>query len=306
MYMLSDSVLRDELTNDALLKPVKFKFETFTDNHMHLDPRNGEGLAAVKKFQRAGGRYIFLVCKTTRDMGIALKSAESFERLYDHTVQLAAEINEGTEVRAFPVIGVHPAEVVEMCREFSAPKAVEVAVEALEIAGDKVREGEAVAIGEVGRPHFEVETEVMRACDEVLRHALKVARDADCAVQIHAGDEKGVLFAELKCMADEAKINPKRVIKHFSSPCIRAASEAGIYPSIVATMKNVTEAREEGNRFLMESDYIDDLRRPGAVVGPKSVPRLSQRLVDEGVLSEEDLWRIHVDNIERAYGIILD
>jgi TatD-related deoxyribonuclease len=235
-----------------------------------------------------------------------LKDAESFERLYDHTIKLATDINDGTGVRAFPVIGVHPAEVVEMCREFSAPKAVKVAVKALEIAGDRVTEGRAAAIGEVGRPHFEVEEEVMRACDEVLRHAFRVARDADCAVQIHAGDEKGMLFEELKLMAEEAKMNPERVIKHFSNPSIRAASEAGIYPSIVATMENVTKARNEGNRFLMESDYIDDLRRPGAVVGPKSVPRLSLKLVDKGMLSEEDLWKIHVDNIEKAYGIILD
>ncbi len=305
MPMLSDTVLRDELTKNAFLNPTKIEFETFTDNHMHLDPRNGEGLNAVKKFRRAGGRYIFLVCKTTRDVGIALKDAGSFERLYDHTINLAAEVNKETAVRAFPVIGVHPAEVVEMCREFSAPKAVEVAVEALEIAGGKVMEGEAVAIGEVGRPHYEVDTEVMSACDEVLRHAFMVARDADCAVQIHAAD-KGGLFAELKRMADEAEMNPKKVIKHFSSPSVGAASAAGIYPSVVATEENVVKAREEGNRFLMESDYIDDLRRPGAVVGPKSVPRLSNRLVNEGVLSEDDLWKIHVDNIERAYGIILD
>ena len=303
--MLSESVLRDDRTSDVLLKPMKFKFETFTDNHMHLDPRNGEGLVAVKKFQRAGGKYIFLVCKTTRDVGISLKDAESFERLYDHTIKFAADINDGGEVKAFPVIGIHPAEVVEMCREFSAPKAVEVAVKALEIAGDKVTVGEAVAIGEVGRPHFEVEEKVMRACDEVLRHAFRIARDADCAVQVHAVDTGG-LFAEIKDMAKEAKMNPKRVIKHFSSPRIMAASKAGIYPSIVAIEENVTKAGKEGNRFLMESDYIDDLRRPGVVVGPKSVPRVSRRLMNKGVLREEDLWKIHVDNIEKAYDIILD
>lgn len=301
--MLSDAVLRDELTKDALASRLDFKFETFTDNHMHLDPRNGEGLEAVKKFQQAGGKYIFLVCKTTRDMGLTPLRPDSFEKLYEHTARLARKVKEDIGVRAHPVIGVHPAEVVEMCGELSFAKAVKVALKALKIAGDKVKEGEAVAIGEVGKPHFEVEPEVAKACDEVLRFAFQVAKEADCSVQVHAPNEKG-LFQELGRMAEEAKIDPKRVIKHYSTS--EDAPEAGVYPSIMATEGNVTKARGWGNRFLMESDYIDDLRRPGAVVGPKSVPRVSKKLVSQGILSEEDLWKIHVDNIEDAYGIILE
>lgn len=303
--MLSEAVLEEKLTKDALLDSIKTIKHVFTDNHMHLDPRNGEGIEAVKKFQRAGGKYVFLVGKTTRDIGVALTDVESFEKLYDYTIKLAEEVKARTEVRAYPVIGVHPAEVVEMCRTLSLKKAVDVAKEALRIAGDKIMEGEAAALGEVGRPHFEVGEEVAGACEEVMRHAFTIARDADCAVQIHAAD-KGQLFMELSQMAQEAKISPKKVIKHFSSPRITAAMQAGIYPSIIATEENLRKAVKEGNRFLMESDYIDDHRRPGAVVGPKSVPRLSLRLLDKGVLSEEDLWKIHVDNIETVYGIILD
>jgi len=55
----------------------------------------------------------------------------------------------------------------------------------------------------------------------------------------------------------------------------------------------------------MESDYIDDLRRPGAVVGPKSVPRVSRVLLEKGLVSEEDLEKIHIDNVEKVYGVNL-
>ncbi|MFQ5800688.1 MAG: TatD family hydrolase, partial [Candidatus Hydrothermarchaeales archaeon] len=56
-------------------------------------------------------------------------------------------------------------------------------------------------------------------------------------------------------------------------------------------------------RFLLESDYIDDRRRPGAVLGPKTVPKTTLKLIEEGLLSSEDAARIHQDNVERVYGV---
>ena len=34
-----------------------------TDDHIHIDPRNGRGLAAARDFQRAGGTHLFMVSK---------------------------------------------------------------------------------------------------------------------------------------------------------------------------------------------------------------------------------------------------
>ncbi|MEE9564837.1 MAG: hypothetical protein V3V63_03920, partial [Candidatus Hydrothermarchaeaceae archaeon] len=81
--------------------------------------------------------------------------------------------------------------------------------------------------------------------------------------------------------------------------------EAGIFPSLIASEDNIKNAIQQGSRFLMESDYIDELERPGAVMGPKSVPRVSLKLMSEGFLTEEDLITIHRDNVEEAYGISL-
>jgi TatD-related deoxyribonuclease len=277
----------------------------FTDNHMHLDPGKGLALDAVKKFKRSGGRRLFLVCKTTRDWGLSPTGEKSFQELYRLTLRLAREVREKTEVAAYPILGVHPVEVVWMCRSLSMEEAVDIAKKALEDAGELTLSGEAAAIGEVGRPHFEVAEEESLACEEVLRHAFKVASQAGCALQIHAPGD-GEIFSELGKYAQRAGLQPWRVIKHFSEPRVRAAKEVGVYPSIIASRRNVTKALEEGRRFLMESDYIDDLKRPGAVVGPRSVPRISIKLLEEGRVEEEDLWRIHQDNVEEAYGISLD
>ena len=273
----------------------------FTDNHMHLDPGRGLGLEAVKRFRRSGGRRIFLVCKTTRDWALDGRE-DAFQELYSRTIRLAREVEERTGVAAYPVLGVHPGEVVWMCRSLSPEEAVDTAKKALERSGRHVSEGDAVAIGEVGRPHFEVTEEEVWACEEVLKHAFEVAANVGCPLQIHAAGGVEV-FTDLRDYARRVGIDPCRVIKHFSEPRIRAAKEAGVYPSVIASKENVARALEEGKRFLMESDYIDDLRRPGAVVGPRSVPRVSLKLLNAGLLEEEDLWRIHQDNLEEAYGL---
>jgi TatD-related deoxyribonuclease len=60
----------------------------------------------------------------------------------------------------------------------------------------------------------------------------------------------------------------------------------------------------------METDYLDDPRRPGAVLGPKTVPRRTRELCDS-LLSDgwdEDevtnlMTNIHVDWPKALYGL---
>ncbi len=278
----------------------------FTDNHMHIDPVRGEGIGAVKKFESAGGRRIFLVNKTASDLGLSPNEVVSFEKLFDYTIALAREIDERTGVKAYAVIGIHPAEFVSMCRSLSIEKALRIGKRAVDIAGDKIAARKAVALGEIGTPHFEVENEIMNACMELLTYAIKKASEVGCAVQLHTGSIGEDAFMEFAEMAKRCGTAPKRLIKHYSPPFIRASEEAGIYPSLIASEENIARAVREGNRFMMESDYIDEATRPGAVVGPKSVPKVSRKLLEANVLDEDDLWRIHLDNVRDAYGIELE
>lgn len=290
------SLLEDTIT----CKP----FTDFTDNHMHIDPINGEGIDAVKKFNRVGGRFLFLVCKTTASWNFK-SNLDGFERLFDATISLSEEINEKTKVTSFPVIGVHPAEFSRMCEKSGIEKALEVAKAALDAAGRRIEEREAVAIGEAGRPHFEVPQEILDASNELMKYAFEIASDLDCVVQLHTESVCDEEIREFGRLAISTGLNPKRVIKHYSPPLVDTAREVGIFPSLIASRDNVKTAMKQGNRFLMESDYIDELKRPGAVMGPKSVPRVSLKLLSEGFLSEEDLIKIHRENVEEAYGICL-
>jgi TatD-related deoxyribonuclease len=290
---------------DLASDTIKKTFTDFTDNHMHIDPVNGEGIDAVKKFERAGGRFIFLVCKGTGSWNLK-PNVKGFEKLFDSTTRLSREINEKTGITSFPVIGIHPAEFARMCEDTGTKKALDVAKAALDAAGKRIEEGHAVAIGEVGRPHYVVPPDVLDASNELLKYAFEIAKDTGCAIQLHTESAGEAQIREFAALAESVGLNKKRVIKHYSPPLIRVAEDAGIFPSLIASEENIKTAAKEGTRFLMESDYIDDLKRPGAVVGPKSVPRTSLKLLSEGILTEDDLARIHRDNVEEAYGISLD
>jgi TatD-related deoxyribonuclease len=74
-------------------------------------------------------------------------------------------------------------------------------------------------------------------------------------------------------------------------------------PSVTASRKNIEAALSQGDRFLMETDYVDDRQRPGAVLGPKTVPRLTRQLMAEGILRESSAERIHREHVERTYGV---
>ncbi|MCD6148082.1 TatD family hydrolase [bacterium] len=276
-----------------------------TDNHMHLDPQ-GLGIEAAKKFQRAGGTHLFIIYKYAEDYGINVKNEKDFERAYDIVIKMCKRVNDRTDLKAYCIIGIHPAEVVELYKKYGEKKTWDLCMKTFDIIAEKYVEKEIVGIGEIGRPHFPVSDEIMEFSQKVMNEGLKLSRELNCAVQLHLESfENREKFYELeKTVKRYGK--KERVIKHFAPPEIKIFEEIEIMPSVIASENNIRKAIKEGNRFLMETDYIDDLKRPGAVMGPKTVPRTTLKLLRAGVLDEEDIFRIHKENIEKVYGIDLN
>ncbi|GBE19182.1 TatD related DNase [archaeon BMS3Abin16] len=281
------------------------KLETITDNHMHIDPANGMGLEAAKRFKRAGGTCMFLVNKMSKDWGVTVTKAGDFTAIFEGTVELGQMIAEETGLAVFPVVGVHPAELVYLCARFGTVRALEISTGAVDIASGFVESGLAAALGEIGRPHYPVEPDVFEASNKLLEHALCVAKDLGCAIQLHTESASEKLFDDLSKMVKNTGIKPDKIVKHFSGPDTAMVQKRGIMPSVLSSTENIAAALKHNTGFLMESDYIDDNRRPGAVMGPKTVPRVTKKLVETGVLSLEDAARIHCDNIEKTYGFEL-
>ena len=265
-----------------------------TDDHIHLDPVNGRGIEAAKDFARAGGTHLFLVCKPSESFGVLPGSGGDFGPVYEGTIRVAEAVAAATGLGVYPVLGVHPAELTRLTATGMAlGDAAAVMMDGLDLAGRFVGEGRAVAL-KSGRPHYEVPEEVLEASNEVLFHALELGSDLSCAVQIHA--ESGPC-ADVAGLARKAGLDPGRVVKHYSVP------ETPLIPSMLASHPEIPAMCREGRRFTLESDYMDENSRPGAVIGPKSVPRYTRKLFEAGQITEDDLWRIHSETPSRVYGV---
>lgn len=276
------------------------------DNHFHVDPFKGMFIEAVKQFQRAGGTHLNVVYKSAHDYGFGGSNAEDFMRAMDFHLDLVEKINRETQVKAFAVVGVHPAEFVHMAEHKGIEYAKDEVMKALEYAQRLCLEQKAIAIGEIGRPHYEVPGDIWDASIELMKYGMALAKDADCAVQLHTESFDEAKFRELGEIVKEIGIKPHRVVKHFSPPLIRVAEEVGVFPSVIASRGAIKDAISQGNRFLMETDYIDDRQRPGAVLGPKTVPKRTKAFLQNGLFTEEDVYKIHVENPEKVYGIEME
>jgi len=269
------------------------------DNHMHLNP-SGRCLSAVREFARAGGTHIVLVSLPPWSLGIEVSAPEDYRQVFDKVLKIARRAREAEKVKVFVVLGVHPAELTKYYGRMGLPRAVEIMKGGLEVAREYVDKGLAVGL-KSGRPHYEVEPKLWDASNDIMRHSFELAKDSGCAVQLHTESATGEGLNEIAGIARSAGMPADKVIKHFAPPMVRICGKAGIFPSVLAGEDAVEKALSEGTRFMMETDYIDDLKRPGSVLGPKTVPRRTKQLVPDW--GEEVFWKIHKENPEKVYGV---
>ena len=274
-----------------------------TDNHIHVDPLNGEGpIEVANKFHRAGGSFMIIPNKPTW----TVNENCSFKDAMELVIRYVDEINRDTDVRAFAVVGAHPAELSRRVKAGMNLETAELQMrDALKNAQKLVLDGKAVAIGEVGRPHYDVSPQELEVHNRLISYSMELAKDVGCPVQLHtesAGSEQFLEFAE---MADKVNIPRNMVIKHFSGAFVLEKENHGLTPSLIATKDVVKTGLKKGKNFLMETDYLDDKTRPGAVLGPKTVPRRTLELLKQGLIDEDDAYLIHETNIENIYQIDL-
>ena len=265
------------------------------DNHLHLDRRHGRGVEAAKEFARSGGTHMLVVNKPSWQLDVEAETGEDFRAVFEETIEVVEAASSVLPGRAWPVLGVHPALVSRLVddRGFDVEAARDLMIAGIEVAGEYAADGPAVAL-KSGRPHYDVSEAVWEASNTVLRRALQVAAEAGVALQLHT--EQTTDLTDVAEWAEDAGLPPKRVVKHYSDGVTE-----GVTPSVMSREDYLERAIEADRPFLMETDFIDDPDRPGAVMGPKTVPRRVDWLLSEG--HDAAVETAHVDTPQAVYGI---
>jgi len=272
------------------------------DNHLHLR-EDGRFLDAIKDFKKAGGTH-FVLCQLPMT-NLVIKE-KSYESCYNKTLKMAEIIRSKIDVGVFVTVGPYPVDLLKLQEKFDRKIAIEIMKKGIDQAAVLCQEKKCIGIGEIGRPHFPVEKQLIDDSNEILLYGMQKAKDVDAPVILHTESTTPNQCKELVEMGKNAGLPANKIVKHYSPPLILKNENYGLMPSVLASEKNILAAIKKSTRFLMETDYIDDPRRPGAVLGPKTVPKRSLELIKKGLLSEKELYEIHKLNPEKTYGIELE
>lgn len=277
------------------------------DNHFHLD-RVGRYLDAAADFQRAGGTDLVLVHKP--DFDNLPNTVEEIREAYEDTVAMAKQVRLECDLGVRVVLGPHPAAWVHQCAALGVDESNDLHLQAVELAIEFCEENLAVGVGEIGRPHWDVGDDVLNQADEILIEMLSMCKKANVPVQLHLDANGEKTNREIAKICDHVGFPRFGAIHHHAEANISKKFTHGLTSSVVVgrdSIKDISDTiwQNEGG-FLMETDYMDDPRRPGAVLGPKTVPRRTQTLATSltgrGLDAEAVLSAIHIDLPEALYG----
>ena len=271
------------------------------DHHCHLSPR-GQGVEAARRFREAGGTHLFLCTQNYEE--VPPTRLEDYETQFETTERLARRVTEATGVVVYLVVAPYPVDLVQAAPRIGLPAATELQMRALELAGRWVDEQRAVALGEVGEPHFAVPEEVVRAIEEVLRHALEVARDAGCPAVVHSADLDPDGYRRLAGLAAQTAFPLGKLIKHYAREVRAPAELDGVVPSYLARRETVRAALDQPGPWFLETDFLDDPHRPGAVLDLETVPRRAAAVAAQGPSAAERLAIPFVEAVRSVYGIL--
>ena len=281
------------------------------DDHFHLN-RNGRFIDAAKDFSAVGGTHLILVhCPDFSNLPL---TREDYSEAYLNTLSMAEKVREDVGLNVRVMLGPHPAAFAHQCLEWEekdgekgANRAMELYHDSIDVALKYIHEGRAVGLGEVGRPHWEVSESIWARSNSLLGETLAIAAREGVPCQLHVEGDEASPYAEIGPMADRAGFPRNRLVRHFAPPNVSDELTRGLVPSVILQkggIETLIETMEKSSTgFMLETDHMDDPRRPGAVLGPKTVPKRTQALVSAGV-DEEVLYRTHIDLPNSIYGSV--
>ena len=293
-----------------------------TDGHLHLD-RTGRCLDAAIDFENSGGTRLILVHKP--NFSKLPEDIDDVSTAYLDTLSIANEVRASTNIRVQVILGPHPVTWSHQIESLGEKRATELHIQSVDLALRYFESGDCVGIGEIGRPHFPVSSEVWKSANSMLEEILRRCSKKNAPVQFHVEDKGSSTFQELDQICSIANYPKSIALRHYApadiSPSftsklpVTVSMGRGSVQKIASTIDINLLLKGDHPPVLMETDYLDDPKRPGAVLGPRTIAKrtnelgkLLQMSKDEGGQGwkqdeiSQFLWKIHRVWPDMLYG----
>ena len=277
----------------------------YSDAHLHSNPITGLGAERIgKKMVETGAWFACLVSLPPYHYGYGL-TLEDYRKTIEIVIREAERLREtGLKVRV--LAGFHPAEVDEHIRQGHTPEEViDLAEKVFEIIVEKHREGLIDGIGEVGRQHYSTAPDRLVLSELIMMRAFEIARDHDMIVHLHLEQGGYTTVKSIERLTGFTGIKRDNVFLHHVTynEAVHAEKTSIKYtvPAKYRTLKKVFSSNLSG--LLIESDFIDDPKRPGVSSYPWDIPKRVNKLIEEGIVSKDFVEKIFIDNTVKAYRV---
>ena len=184
------------------------------DTHMHLDSR-GRGLAAAQDFANAGGTHLCLVHKPGFPNELP-ESLDAVKQAYIGTLDMAAAVRREVGIDVRVILGPHPVVWEKQIHTLGMEASTQLHLDSVALALEYCAQGDAVALGEVGRPHYPVSEEIWSAANEQLETVMRMASKAGFPIQLHVEDAGAQTNEELSILCDRSGLQRQRAIHHYA------------------------------------------------------------------------------------------
>ncbi|MDB4602799.1 TatD family hydrolase [Euryarchaeota archaeon] len=246
---------------------------------MHLDRKN-RFFEAVNEFIISGGTAINLVHKP--DFSNLPKTPSDYRKAYQNTLEMATEVRNKFGITVSVILGPHPVAWEHQIHTMGLEKSSSLHLQAVKIALEYISSGHAICLGEVGRPHYPVSDEIWDASNDLLLKIMKLAAEAKTSIQLHVEDNGEKTYSDLAILCDKAKLSRHLAIRHYAPANISEEFTHGLSVTVSVgkdSISKIVETLPMSNSYWgMETDFLDDEKRPGAVLGPKTIPKRTQQL----------------------------
>ncbi len=275
------------------------------DAHAHSNPARGMGAREIaRRFRRSGGWFIALLSLNPWSYGIEPPGYEAYMKVVDLIVSECRRAREeGLKVKCFS--GFHPADVDRLIDRYRLrpEEVLQLGLRVVRALRGMCRDGVIDGIGEVGRQHYRTAPERVAIASLIMEEALEATEDG-CMIQLHLEQAGRATIDTVDMVVRRLGVKARETVifHHSTLQMATRARELGYNATVPGVPKMLDYAADKAEPiFMIESDFIDDPRRPGVVVYPWLMAEKLSELATKGY--EEWAWKVAVENVSRVFGV---